>query len=112
MLIWSGWGFLAAIVVIAFFLGAEAVPNSLFGEGTYQENPTLWQAPAMLLAGVVNFLLGRWLNGRPGRTVIDKETREEITLRNDHTLFFVKVERWGLVLIALGPILLVVGLLQ
>jgi hypothetical protein len=45
------------------------------------------------------------LNTAPGRTVIDKQTGQEISLRRKHSLFFVPMEYWGPI-VAVGGLLL------
>ena len=46
--------------------------------------------------------LGLYLRGKGGRVVVDKQTGREIVLRRRHTLFFIPIEYWGLVVVVLG----------
>ena len=58
------------------------------------------------------FLLvpGRYLNGKPGRILIDKATGEEVIEKPNHHLMFIKMEYWGVIFFAIGFVLLVARL--
>jgi hypothetical protein len=92
MVVWRGIGCAAAFIGFFIFLGV-----ALFVGEDYWESHH-WP---MLVAGGISlaviWFLGRYLNTRPGRTVIDKATGKELVLRTRHDLFFIPFEWWGII---------------
>lgn len=103
VIIWRGWGVLAAVLGFAGLLGAQFLVDAIAGSGTYSDDPTLFAGPGIAIAGVVTFLLGRWLNDPSrGRVLVDKQTGEEINDRPRNDLFFIPMEFWGIAFVVLG----------
>ena len=103
VIIWTGWGILVFIIGLLALVIAQAAANAVFGAGYYEANVWPKVAGAVVAAAVI-WLVGRRLNSDPGRTVIDKQTGREMTLRRRHTFFFIPMEYWApivLVLVAL-----------
>jgi hypothetical protein len=100
MIIWSGWGFLVAVIVFAASLLAEFSVESSFHDDTYYQSQGWPLAMALACSAIVTWWLGSYLNRQPGRTVIDKQTgREEILGgMNRHRLFFIPMQYWGPIL--------------
>ena len=91
--IWEGHGYLAVLIpVINFFLFcliALVLPEDLFLKGLF------------ISTGVSSYLLwkiGKRFNRNNRRRLIDPKTNEEVILKSSHSLFFVKIEYWGLIL--------------
>lgn len=103
MIIWSGYGFLVPLFAIAAIAVAQIVAPS----AKYSSNPLSGIVTFVLLAlaGAAIWFLGKKFNTAPGRTVIDKQTGQEISLRRKHSLFFVPMEYWGPI-VAVGGLLL------
>lgn len=79
MIIWSGWGFMVAVLVFALSLTTELGVEAYFGDDRYYQTQAWPLAAALLVAGGVTWVWGSRLNRVPGRTVIDKQTgREEV----------------------------------
>ena len=113
MIIWRGWGIAAALLGFAGLLGAQLVVDAIAGRGTYSRDSMLFAGPAVALAGVVTFFLGRWLNHPSrGRVLVDKQTGEEVSDRPRNDLFFIPMEFWGIGFVVLGVGAFLVGLLS
>ena len=100
MIIWRGYGLLVPAIALVVFIidGASGLAGSRF------MNATPWASiPIGLAIGLPVWFLGRYLNRRPGRVVIDKSTGEELELRTKHDLFFIPMEYWG-VLFVVGSV--------
>ena len=105
MIIWSGLGFFVLVVAFATLLLVQAVADAVTGvEGYYSAHSGL-QMTALLAAAVVLWFLGRYLNSKPGRRLIDRETGEEFVLRPRHTLFWIRMEYWAVALAGLAFII-------
>ena len=99
MLIWSGRGILtplilAAAVLLYVFLSSAEVVRFTF-------------PLAFLLAGAANWYLGKRWNGKPGRIMMDESTGERIEYKPNHTLFWIKMEYWGVVFGIIGLVQLI-----
>jgi len=107
MIIWKGWGFLVVVITFLIVLAAELISEDLtHNESYYQEHSLL--ALALLIAGIVNGALGKWLNSRKTKTVINNYSRKEIVVPNNHALLFIPMEYWGIILIVAAVIVLAV----
>ena len=102
MVIWSGLGFLAAVVTFAFLLLFNFVLDSKFGEGYYSSHP--WAVgTALIFGGLVSSAVGFMLRGRTDRYVVDEETGERLVINNSsHSFFFIPMHWAGLVIAVIG----------
>ncbi|THF64580.1 hypothetical protein E6C76_10980 [Pseudothauera nasutitermitis] len=99
MLIWQGWGVLTVVLTLAGIVLADAIAGA--------DNSAPWaQALGFFLAAALVGPLGYYLNKRPGRVLVDPETGEKVELRIRHTLFWIPMQYWAIVLIAGGLLLL------
>jgi ATP/ADP translocase len=108
MIIWSGLGFLVAAIAFLLLLIAEYVTESLFGDEFYYQAHGWPKLLAFFLAGMVIWPLGKYLNSKQGKIMIEKETGKEVLIKPKHSLFFIPMEYWGPILLALGIIFLFV----
>lgn len=99
MIVWRGWGILVVIVAALAVALVRGVTVALFGAGTYDRQGA-WLLPLSLtLAAPIVWPLGRFLNGRDARTLVDPATGQRVTLRPDHSLFFIRMEYWAIILV-------------
>jgi len=103
---WRGWG--CVVVVIGFIALCLAIlATEVLGVYYYTTNVI---GLFLILAGVVTWFVGKRMNRDRERRLVDPATGEDVILRNDHSLFSIRVEWWAPVMIVLGAILLVLGL--
>ena len=108
MIIWSGWGFLVAVIVFGASLTMELVTEALFHDDLYYQSRSWPFALALALSGVIVWTLGKYLHARRARIVTDKLTGQDLTLAPRHTLFFIPMRYWGPLLLALSLLSFVV----
>lgn len=99
MIIWSGRGILTPLILVASIILFISISSEEIGVYTFPLS--------ILLAGVANWFLGKKWNNEPGRIVVDEATGERIELKSNHTLFWIKMEYWGVLfgIIGLGQLL-------
>ncbi|WP_394747609.1 hypothetical protein [Spongiimicrobium salis] len=89
MIVWSGRGYVAVIVLLlSLFIAFKIVPET---------HKDLGFALGFLVTGVCSWILGNKWNTTSGRRVVDKRTGEEIILKGNHSLFWIKLQYWGIV---------------
>ena len=102
MIIWSGWGFLVAVIVFGASLTMEIVTEAVAGDDRLYQTQAWPLALALALSGVIIWIVGKYLHARGARVVIDKVTGRELTIGGQHRFFFIPMHYWGPVLIALA----------
>ena len=58
------------------------------------------------------WMLSKKLGSKPGKTLIDKETGQEVVVRQKHSFFFIDVKYWPAILIVLSIFGLIYGFWQ
>ena len=109
MIIWSGFGFLVAVIGFMSLVFTELVSEKITGDDQFYQQHGWVMLVGMLVAGALTYGLHRLLLLQKGRVVIDKETGQEVVLRSDHSLFFIPVKWWPVVFAALGVVFAVSG---
>jgi hypothetical protein len=109
MIIWRGWGFLVAVFAFGASLVTELVTESMTGDDHFYQREAWPLALACVVAGIVTWFVGKKLQARGARVVIDKATGQELTIGDSHTFFFVPMHYWAVVLIALAALPFVLG---
>jgi hypothetical protein len=107
MIIWSGFGFLVAVVGFGCLILTELMTRAAFDEKYYQAHGWPKLAGIWVAAALV-YVLGLWLDRQPGRAMIDKATGQEVVLKRSHSLFFIPVRYWVYIFLVLGIVLLFV----
>ena len=63
---------------------------------------------AFWITGLLVWCVGQSLSKKEARVVIDKNTREEFTLKSEHSFFFISLHYWAYLLFLLGIVFLFV----
>jgi hypothetical protein len=111
MIIWNGWGFLAAVIAFACWLVTEIGVEAAMNDEEYYQNHGWPKLLGFLVAAVIVWPLGRALNRkRPERELVDPQTGERVILKSGggHTLFFIPIEYWAPIFVVLGVVFLFV----
>lgn len=92
ILIWRGLGILAPLLIGLELFLLMLVPASL-SNGLQK----MLQFLIVLAATFGIWYLGRSLNMRPGKILIDPETGEKVELRQSHSFFWIPLEYWAFI---------------
>jgi hypothetical protein len=112
MIIWRGFGILVVVIAGAALVLTQLLGNALFGSGTYEGHSGPLGTLALLLAAAIVWPLGRALNRRGARTLVDPATGQRVVLRPNHSLFFLPMEYWAPILGAGAVVWGLVSLVQ
>jgi len=110
IIVWKGAGGLVIIIGILSCLVTNIITSAVFEEPNYFQAHFWPKLVALGTTGLSCWFLGRYLNSRPPRIVINKRTGEEVEEKPNHHLMFIKLEYWGVILLAIGVALSVVRL--
>lgn len=99
MIIWSGRGVLSVLVLILSF----AIFASVFPKG-YSD---IVFVLSFLIAALFSWYMGKKWNSAETKTLIDKETGQEVILKPNHSLFWIPMQYWGPIFAAHSLIILV-----
>ena len=112
MIIWSGFGLVAAVVPFFAVIALQVVVYLLApgaGQDTWHAHNSGLLAVALWSSALVLwFLARRWAD--PGRVLVDPATGERVTLRRVDSLFFVPLRYWPLILAVGGAVAFADGL--
>ncbi|WP_338661478.1 hypothetical protein VQH23_14650 [Pararoseomonas sp. SCSIO 73927] len=98
MIIWRGWGILTVVILALVGGGVTLAAGTLLeSQGAHVGYGFVL---GLVAAAAANWVLGRRLNGRPARELVDARTGERVLLRTSHSLFFVPMQWWSVLMIA------------
>jgi hypothetical protein len=100
MIIWSGWGFLVAVITFGFCLLVNLAVDAQFGEGYYSEHN--WAIGSALMAGgIASAIVGFALLADEGEPAEEGVERVPVNAWND-TFFFIPMHWAGIVITIIG----------
>lgn len=103
MIIWSGRGLMPLLLIgITLLFSAQLLPAEYLNYSFIL---------SFFLSGLVSWYFGKRWNKINGQTVTDKSTGRETILIREHSLFWIKMEYWGLILCSVGFVVFLQGLL-
>jgi hypothetical protein len=98
MLVWSGRGFLSIIVLfVTLFLCVAVLPK---------ENADYGFVITAFVTALFSWFFGKKWNSKNERILVDEKTGERLSLKNNHSLFWIPLQYWGVIFGALGIIIL------
>ena len=93
--IWEGHGYLAALIPIIIFFLYIVIETVFTGS---EDLSSLGVIFCLALSSYLLWIIGKRLNRNNNRRLIDPETNEEVILKSNHSLFFIKIQYWGVIL--------------
>lgn len=94
MIVWSGKGFLSILVLIlTVVLMAMMLPKG---------QSDLALGLSFLVTAVFSWFMGKKWNGAEGKTMIDKASGQEVLIKPHHSLFWIKLQYWGIIFGIIG----------
>lgn len=98
MLVWTGRGILVVIVpLFCNLVLANALPYAIAEYGI---------VAGFCIGGAFCWFMGNKWNNAESQTFVDKETGEEVVFKPDHSFFWIPMQYWGGILVAVGAYIL------
>lgn len=104
MIIWSRFGILAPIMLGISFISINSLTTKYFLNPNYYKENWWPDFLAFVMTGTLCFLMGKFLNRKPGKIYVDKETNEEVLVKPYDSFFFIRLEYWGILFPIIGLI--------
>lgn len=96
MIIWRGFGWAVPVIVIAIFIIIQMSLDAMYGAEYYKANE--WpKVMAIVIASLLVGGLGYLLNYKKRTVITDAETGATIK-SSSHTLFFIPIEFWAILI--------------
>lgn len=102
MIIWSGRGFLVAVIAVGALLLTQLVVDSISGDENFYQKNSWPKTVAMLVAALLTFGLHKLLSQEKPKVLIDQETGQEFEIHGNHSLFYIHVKWWPFIFVILG----------
>ncbi len=110
MVIWTGFGFVIAVIVIGCVIATELITGTIAGNDSFYEANTWLLFFSFIVAAGITYALSKTIMAPKHRKLTDDETGEEVNfITNKHSLFFVPIKWWVHIFIVLGLSALVTG---
>ncbi|WP_068504708.1 hypothetical protein [Paenibacillus kribbensis] len=104
MIIWKGFGILNIIIPGVLFAIVNIILSSLELDSIDSRLPLAF---VFIVSGVIIWHLGKALNAKSGKVLVDMETGEHYRMGTEHSLFFIPMHYWGPAGLVLGFVLTV-----
>ena len=95
MIFWSGLGFLVPVVGFGLCLATEILVELAFNDPKYYQSHGWPKLVALSFAGIITWLLSRYLCSKSGKRYLDLENDQEVVLNWPHTFMFIPINYWG-----------------
>lgn len=102
LLIWKGWEIVVLVIAVVWLAIGIAIGDAIQADKSVAN---ALMAIALVPAGASCWFVGKRLNARPPRVLVDLKTGAQVTARQENSLFYVSVELWGPILAAIGILL-------
>jgi len=101
-IVWRGYGILVPVLAVLVGFMPLVLAQAVLGDANYHHYVGVLGLLTSLAAAGAIWVLGRTLNGRPGRVLVDPNTGERVELRKRHDLFWIPFEWWSIAAVAFG----------
>jgi len=106
MIIWSGWGWLVAVIVFGCALLTEVLVESAYGDDRYYQEHGWPKSAAFVAAALAVSPVASYSSRKRDRHLIDAQSGEPVVLRASDTLFFIAMKYWPPLLAVIGLVML------
>ena len=103
MIIWTGYGFVIAIIGVISLVAAQTGVNAVMGDPTYYDEHAWVKTLAMIFAAALTWqfaVVTRKIN--KARNLVDEETEKSVVLKRSDSLFFIDARYWPIIYLVIG----------
>jgi hypothetical protein len=100
MIIWTRLGFLGLLIPVLLSVAVKKIADAFWGLGHFSSNQTM--GLAFIIGTPIVWFLGKKLNSKNPRELIDPKTNERVLIKEAHTIFWMPMEYFAVILCGLG----------
>jgi hypothetical protein len=100
--VWSGLGFLVVPIVFVTSMAVTMLLERMLGAIGHSEWMTAAIALGIFAGAAANWFIGRKLNSKPPRELVDAKTNETVLLYKRHKFFWVPMQYWSFPVAVVG----------
>ena len=100
--VWSGLGFLVVPIVFVTSMAVSMLLERLLGAIGHSEWLMVAIALGIFSGAAANWFIGRKLNSKPPRELVDAKTNETVLLYKRHKFFWVPMQYWSFPVAVVG----------
>jgi hypothetical protein len=97
------------VIAFACLLISELLVEQAFHDDQYYQAHGWPKLAAFVVAAGVVWLLGVYLNKKQAKRLVDPATGQDVVLKPNHSLFFIRMEYWAAILLLLGILFAIFG---
>jgi hypothetical protein len=112
VLVWQGLGAYGFVVPFFSVVGGYLAAYVILGADVAKRFGTSISGIALLFSAAILWWMAKKLAARPTRVLVDKETGEEVTLSERHTMFYIPLRYWAIFFAIVGAFAVTAGLGQ
>ena len=100
MIVWSGYGILAGLIPVFCYFAVVKMCQAAYGVAYTNTHGWPGAVGTLIGAGAVWFVAQKL--AASAKTLVDPATGQSIVLRKRHSLFFIPMEYWSYILVAVA----------
>lgn len=104
MIIWSGLGWVVAVIAFGCLIVAEYIVELAFGDECYYQAHGWPKLAGFLVAALAVHGVAVLRGKKTDRILVDPTTGEKVVLRPNDSLFFIPLRYWPVVAVGLGAL--------
>jgi len=102
IIVWRGLGLLVPVVMLTCVVATNFLVDLVMKNSDYAKWHYWPKALGAVIAAAAVWFLGRYLHGRPGEMVIEKNALAQTERKKVHSLFGIRFEYWAFLPLALS----------
>ena len=97
MVIWTGFGILIPIIFILGVAGGVYLDTLIFDGEQKPGVELIFISVGLALSSIICWVLYKSLIKNGTKTLLDKDTGQDVVLKPSHSLFFIPMHWWGVI---------------
>lgn len=110
MIIWTGFGILIPVIFILGLAGGVYLEPLMFDGGPDSGAGLILISLGLALSSITCWFFYKALVEKGTKTLLDKETGEDVVFKPSHSLFFIPMHWWGVIGAAFSTLFLFDGI--
>lgn len=98
MIIWTGWGFIVPLIALFNFVLFEYLSEIIYKDSSYYQMHLWPKIAASVCSSILIWIINKYFLYKKIQHLIDPKSGEEVILKRTHSLFFIELSYWAIIL--------------